>query len=79
VIVVAAADAESDLEQIATHIAEQSVEIVLNFVQEPQEKCESPADAPRGYPLVPRHQSMIWKSGYRFSEKIMLKQKNRAG
>ena len=51
-IVVVTAEAESDLEQIATHIAEQSVEIALNFVQELREKCESLADAPRGYPLV---------------------------
>jgi plasmid stabilization system protein ParE len=79
VTVVVTAEAESDLEQIAIHIAEQSIEIALNFVQELREKCESLADAPRGYPLVPRHQSMIRKSGYRFSEKIMLKQKNRAG
>jgi toxin ParE1/3/4 len=55
VIVVVTAEAESDLEQIATHIAEQSIEIALNFVQELREKCESLADAPRGYPLVPRH------------------------
>ena len=54
-IVVVTAEAESDLEQIATHIAEQSIEIALNFVQELRGKCESLADAPRGYPLVPRH------------------------
>jgi len=56
VIVVVTAEAESDLEQIATHIAEQSIEIALNFVQEG--KCESLADAPRGYPLVPRHEHL---------------------
>jgi plasmid stabilization system protein ParE len=55
VIVVVTAEAESDLDQITTYIAEQSIEIALNFVQELREKCESLADAPRGYPLVPRH------------------------
>ena len=53
-IVVVTAEAESDLDQITTYIAEQSIEIALNFVQELREKCESLADAPRGYPLVPR-------------------------
>jgi toxin ParE1/3/4 len=58
VIVVVAAEAESDLEQITTYIAEQSIEIALKFGQEPREKCESLADAPRGYPLVPRHEHL---------------------
>jgi toxin ParE1/3/4 len=58
VIVVVTAEAESDLEQIATYIARQSVEIALNFVQELREKCESLADAPRGYPLVPRYEHL---------------------
>lgn len=57
-IVVIAAEAESDLEQIATYIAERSVEIALNLVQELREKCESLADAPRGYPLVPRYEHL---------------------
>ena len=56
--VVITAEAESDLEQIANYIARQSVEIALNFVQELREKCESLADAPRGYPLVPRHEHL---------------------
>jgi toxin ParE1/3/4 len=58
VIVVVTAEAESDLEQIAAYIAERSVEIALNFVQELREKCESLADAPRGYPLVPRYEHL---------------------
>jgi toxin ParE1/3/4 len=58
VIVVITAEAEADLEQIATYIAEQSTEIALNFVRELREKCESWADAPRGYPLVPRHEHL---------------------
>jgi toxin ParE1/3/4 len=58
VIVVVTAEAESDLEQTATYIARESVETALNFVQELREKCESLADAPRGYPLVPRHEHL---------------------
>jgi toxin ParE1/3/4 len=57
-IVVITAEAETDLEQIASYIAEQSAEIALNFVPELREKCESLADAPRGYPLVPRHEHL---------------------
>ena len=57
-IVVITAEAETDLEQIAAYIAERSVEIALNFVQELREKCESLADAPRGYPLVPRYEHL---------------------
>ena len=57
-IVVVSAEAESDLEQIAAYVAEQSVEIALNFVQELREKCESLAGAPRGYPLVPRYEHL---------------------
>ena len=52
------AEAEADLEQIAGYIAGHSAEIVLNFVRELREKCESLADAPRGYPLVPRHEHL---------------------
>jgi len=58
VIVVVAAEAESDLEQIATYIADQSVGMALKFVQELREKCDSLADAPRGYPLVPRYEHL---------------------
>jgi toxin ParE1/3/4 len=58
VIVVVTAEAESDLEQIATYIADQSIETALRFVQELREKCESLADAPRGYPLVPRYEHL---------------------
>ena len=57
-IVVLTAEAEADPDQITTYIAEQSIEIALNFVQELREKCESLADAPRGYPLVPRHEHL---------------------
>jgi plasmid stabilization system protein ParE len=37
VIVVVTAEAESDLDQIAAYIAEQSIEIALNLVQELRE------------------------------------------
>ena len=55
-IVVVTAEAEADLEQIASYIAESSLESALRFAQELREKCESLADAPRGYPLVPRYE-----------------------
>jgi toxin ParE1/3/4 len=58
VIVVVTAEAESDLEQIAAYIAERSVKAALDFAQELREKCESLADAPRGYPLVPRYEHL---------------------
>jgi toxin ParE1/3/4 len=58
VIVVITAEAETDLEQIAAYIAGQSAEIALNFVRELRETCETLADAPRGYPLVPRHEHL---------------------
>ena len=57
-IVVISAEAESDLEAIASYIAEQSATVALNFVRELREKCESLADAPRGYPLVPRYEHL---------------------
>jgi toxin ParE1/3/4 len=56
--VVISAEAEADLEQIADYIAQQSIEIALNFVRELRDKCESLADAPRAYPLVPRHERL---------------------
>lgn len=57
-IVVVTAEAEADLEQIATYIAEQSPAAALSFVRRLREKCESLADAPRGYPLVPRYEHL---------------------
>jgi toxin ParE1/3/4 len=58
VIVVVTVEAESDPEQIATYMAQRSVAIALDLVQDLREKCESLADAPRGYPLVPRHEHL---------------------
>jgi toxin ParE1/3/4 len=39
-------------------VAERSAETALNFVQELRERSESLADAPRGYPLVPRYEHL---------------------
>jgi toxin ParE1/3/4 len=58
VIVVVSAEAESDLEQIATYIADRNAEAALHFIQELREKCESLSDAPREYPLVPRYEHL---------------------
>ncbi|MGY3619690.1 type II toxin-antitoxin system RelE/ParE family toxin [Bradyrhizobium sp. USDA 10063] len=55
-IVVITAEAEADLEQIATYVAEQSPTSALNLVRELRQRCESLADTPRGYPLVPRYE-----------------------
>lgn len=53
-IVVITASAEADLEQIATYVMEQSP----RSVRELRERCESLADAPRAYPLVPRYEHL---------------------
>ena len=45
-IVIITAEAEADLEQIATYVAEQSP------------RSASLLDAPRGYPLVPRYEHL---------------------
>jgi len=56
VIVALTAEAENDLESIAEYIARDSVTTALNVVQDLREKCLALADAPRGYPLVPRYE-----------------------
>jgi toxin ParE1/3/4 len=58
VIVTITAEAEADLEQIATYVAEQSARSALALVRELRERCESLLDAPRGYPLVPRYEHL---------------------
>jgi plasmid stabilization system protein ParE len=58
VIVVVTTEAESDLETIAKYIARDSATTALSFVRELQEKCLTLADAPRGYPLVPRYEHL---------------------
>jgi plasmid stabilization system protein ParE len=55
-IVTLTAEAEADLEQIASYVAEQSPKSALKLVRELRERCESLLDAPRGYPLVPRYE-----------------------
>ncbi len=55
-IVVLTAEAESDLESIAEHVARDSVTAALSLVHELREKCLALAEAPRGYPLVPRYE-----------------------
>ena len=57
-IVTITAEAEADLEQIATYVAEQSPRSALELVRELRERCESLVDAPRGYPLVPRYEHL---------------------
>jgi toxin ParE1/3/4 len=48
--------AETDLEAIGDYIAARSPARALTFVLELRDKCESLADAPRAYPLVPRYE-----------------------
>lgn len=57
-IVVLAAEAEADPEQIAAYVAEQSPRSALNLVRELRERCQSLLHAPRGYPLVPRYEHL---------------------
>lgn len=57
-ILTIAAEAEADLERIATYVAEQSPGGALKLVRELRERCESLLDAPRGYPLVPRYEHL---------------------
>ena len=56
-IVVLTAEAERDLEDIASYVAQQSPRSALSLIRGLREKCESLADAPRGYPLVPRYEN----------------------
>ncbi|MET0678511.1 MAG: type II toxin-antitoxin system RelE/ParE family toxin [Bradyrhizobium sp.] len=55
-IVTLTAEAEADIEQIATYVAEQSPGSALRLVRELRQRCDSLLDAPRGYPLVPRYE-----------------------
>ncbi|HEY0469148.1 MAG TPA: type II toxin-antitoxin system RelE/ParE family toxin [Polyangiaceae bacterium] len=57
-IVVITAEAEADLEQIAVYVAEQSPQSALKLIRELRERCETLADAPRGYPLMPRYEHL---------------------
>lgn len=55
-IVVVTAEAERDLDDIAAYVAQQSLPSALTLIRGLREKCDSLADAPRGYPLVPRYE-----------------------
>lgn len=57
-IVVLTTEAESDLETIAKYIARDSATRALSFMHKAREKCLTPADAPRGYPVVPRYEHL---------------------
>ena len=59
-IVSITAEAEADLEQIATHIGEPSPRSALNLVRALRARCESLLDVPRGYPLVPRYEHLAF-------------------
>jgi plasmid stabilization system protein ParE len=63
VIVALTAEAEIDLETIAQYIARDGVTTALGVVHELREKCLALAEAPRGYPLVPRyeHHGIRWR------------------
>jgi plasmid stabilization system protein ParE len=55
-MVVLTAEAESDLQTIAEYVAQDSVTAALGLVHELRKKCFAFAEAPRGYPLVPRYE-----------------------
>lgn len=55
-IVVITAEAETDLERIADHIAKDSPPRALSFVTELRARCERLVEAPKGFPLVPRYE-----------------------
>jgi toxin ParE1/3/4 len=48
--------AENDPEESGDYIAARNPARALTFVLELRAKCESLADAPRAYPLVPRYE-----------------------
>lgn len=53
-IVVLTAAAEADLDAIAEWIAREHPERAFSFIAELRQRCESLADAPLAYSLVPR-------------------------
>ncbi|MBH5401387.1 type II toxin-antitoxin system RelE/ParE family toxin [Bradyrhizobium sp. CNPSo 4010] len=55
-IVVLTAEAESDLEEIASYVAAQSPQSALTLIRGLRDRCETLADAPHRYPLVPRYE-----------------------
>jgi plasmid stabilization system protein ParE len=57
VIVVLTAPAEADLEHIGDTIAADSPARALSFMRELRHCCESLAQFPKAYPLVPRYEN----------------------
>ena len=55
-IVVFTEEAEADLEHIGDYIALDNPRRAVSFVNELIDRCESLADMPRAYPLVPRYE-----------------------
>jgi plasmid stabilization system protein ParE len=56
VIVVITDEAETDLERIGDNIAHNDPARAIAFVRELRQRCERLADAPKAFPLVPRHE-----------------------
>ena len=56
-IVVFTREAEADLERIGDYIALDNPRRAETFVQELVDRCERLADAPLGFPLVPRYEA----------------------
>jgi len=57
-IVVITGAAEADLQSIGDWIAEDNPKRALTFVQELRHRCETLANAPRGYALVPHFEHL---------------------
>lgn len=49
-------EAEADLEHVGDFIARQNPGRAVSFVRELTTRCQRLADAPRGFPLVPRYE-----------------------
>lgn len=56
-IVVFTDEAQVDLERIGDHIAQENPRRAATFVDELVDCCQRLADAPHGYPLLPRYRS----------------------
>lgn len=55
-IVVLTAEAESDLESIGDYITQDNPSRALTFIRDLREQCETLADFPNRFPLVPGHE-----------------------
>ena len=65
-IVVFTREAENDLERIGDYIAVDNPQRAVTFVNELINRCERLADAPHGFPLVPRYEGRrIRRRSYR--------------